>query len=116
MDFRNWFEEKASLQPDAPYILFEDQVYTYGETDARANRAANLFGKLGLGQGDNCALVMNNAPEFLFVAFNNDHPVLGDSRVRLALSMAVDRERLTRSLIIKRIASSRDNRCSGKTA
>jgi peptide/nickel transport system substrate-binding protein len=34
------------------------------------------------------------APEFLFVAFNNDHPVLGDSRVRQALSMAVDREHL----------------------
>ena len=32
------------------------------------------------------------APEFLFVAFNNDHPVLGDPKVRLALSMAVDRE------------------------
>jgi peptide/nickel transport system substrate-binding protein len=34
------------------------------------------------------------APEFLFVAFNGDHPVLGDQRVRLALSMAVDREQL----------------------
>ena len=34
------------------------------------------------------------APEFVFVAFNNDHPVLGDSRVRQALSMAVDREHL----------------------
>jgi peptide/nickel transport system substrate-binding protein len=34
------------------------------------------------------------APEFLFVAFNNDHPVLGDSRVRQALGMAVDREHL----------------------
>jgi peptide/nickel transport system substrate-binding protein len=32
------------------------------------------------------------APESLFIAFNNDYPVLGDSRVRLALSMAVDRE------------------------
>jgi peptide/nickel transport system substrate-binding protein len=34
------------------------------------------------------------SPEFLFVAFNNDHPVLSDSRVRLALSMAVDRQQL----------------------
>lgn len=34
------------------------------------------------------------APEFLFVAFNNDHPVLGDERVRLALSMAIDRGQL----------------------
>ncbi len=33
-------------------------------------------------------------PEFFFVAFNNDHPILGDPRVRLALSMAVDREQL----------------------
>jgi peptide/nickel transport system substrate-binding protein len=35
-----------------------------------------------------------STPELLFVAFNNDHPVLGDSRVRRALSMAVDRELL----------------------
>jgi peptide/nickel transport system substrate-binding protein len=35
-----------------------------------------------------------SAPEFLFVAFNGDHPVLSDQRVRLALSMAVDREQL----------------------
>jgi peptide/nickel transport system substrate-binding protein len=34
------------------------------------------------------------SPEFLFLAFNNDHPVLSDSRVRLALSMAVDRQEL----------------------
>jgi len=34
------------------------------------------------------------APEFLFVAFNNDHPILSDERVRLALSMAIDREQL----------------------
>lgn len=33
-------------------------------------------------------------PEFLFVAFNNDHPILSDSQVRLALSMAVNREQL----------------------
>ena len=34
------------------------------------------------------------APEFVFVAFNNDHPILGDPQVRLALSMAVDREEI----------------------
>jgi peptide/nickel transport system substrate-binding protein len=34
------------------------------------------------------------APEFLFVAFNNEHPLLGDRQARLALSMAVDREAL----------------------
>jgi peptide/nickel transport system substrate-binding protein len=34
------------------------------------------------------------APEFVFVAFNNDHPILSDVQVRLALSMAVDRKQL----------------------
>jgi peptide/nickel transport system substrate-binding protein len=32
--------------------------------------------------------------EFVFVAFNNEYPILSDSRVRLALSMAVDRQQL----------------------
>jgi peptide/nickel transport system substrate-binding protein len=34
------------------------------------------------------------APELVFVAFNNNHPTLSDTRVRQALSMAVDREGL----------------------
>jgi peptide/nickel transport system substrate-binding protein len=34
------------------------------------------------------------SPEFVFIAFNNEHPVLSDSRVRLALSMAVDRQQV----------------------
>jgi peptide/nickel transport system substrate-binding protein len=38
-------------------------------------------------------------PEFLFIAFNNDHPVLGDSRVRMALSMAVDRQQLLEQVL-----------------
>ena len=33
-------------------------------------------------------------PKLLFVAFNNDHPVLSDSRVRQALTKAVDRDAL----------------------
>jgi peptide/nickel transport system substrate-binding protein len=38
-------------------------------------------------------------PEFLFIAFNNDHPVLGDSRVRMALSLAVDRQQLLEQVL-----------------
>jgi len=34
------------------------------------------------------------ALELVFVAFNNEHPVLSDSQVRRALSMAVDRQRV----------------------
>jgi peptide/nickel transport system substrate-binding protein len=34
------------------------------------------------------------AGELLFVAFNNSHPLLEDARVRLALSMAIDRQSL----------------------
>jgi crotonobetaine/carnitine-CoA ligase len=69
MDFCTWFEQKAGLQPDAPYILFEDQCFSYGQTEVQTNRAANLFRRLGLGKDDKCALVMNNAPEFLFTFF-----------------------------------------------
>jgi len=40
------------------------------------------------------------AAEGYFIAFNNDHPVLGDRRVRQALSYALDRERLVDQILL----------------
>ena len=39
------------------------------------------------------------AAEYYFIAFNNDHPVLGDRRVRQALSYALDREQLVDQIL-----------------
>jgi peptide/nickel transport system substrate-binding protein len=40
------------------------------------------------------------AAEGYFIAFNNDHPVLGDRGVRQALSYALDRERLVDQILL----------------
>jgi peptide/nickel transport system substrate-binding protein len=40
------------------------------------------------------------AAEGYFIAFNNDHPVLGDERVRQALSYALDRERIVDQVLL----------------
>ena len=39
------------------------------------------------------------AAEYYFIAFNNDHPILGDGRVRRALSLTLDRRRLLEEVL-----------------
>ena len=39
------------------------------------------------------------AAEYYFIAFNNDHPILGDGRARRALSLALDRRRLLEEVL-----------------
>ncbi|MCH2185430.1 long-chain-acyl-CoA synthetase [Myxococcota bacterium] len=47
-------------------IAFEERRYTWSEVDAEANRWANFFYDLGIGQGDSVALLLDNRPEYLF--------------------------------------------------
>ena len=59
---------QARLRPDAVAIVAGDRRITYGELDARANRAARAFARRGVEAGDRVAVALRNRPEFLEAA------------------------------------------------
>lgn len=50
-------------------ILFEDERWTYGDMERRANRYARWASAIGLGPGDVVGLFMENQPDYLCVWF-----------------------------------------------
>lgn len=61
------FEKHAeSSHGDAPFLLFEDQVFSYAEANRWVNQYAHAYKELGLRKNDVIALVMENRPEFLW--------------------------------------------------
>ena len=50
---------------DKPYILFEDQVISYGDFDRATCGAANSLAAQGAKPGDGIAILMTNCPEYL---------------------------------------------------
>ena len=58
---------RAAARPDFPVIRTDAADITYGELDHTANRVANAFAALGLGQGDKAAVMLPNCPEFMFI-------------------------------------------------
>ncbi len=61
-------ERQASLQEQAPFIIFEDKIISFGEFNRRANQYASHFRELGFKKGDVVALLMENRPEYLIAA------------------------------------------------
>jgi acyl-CoA synthetase (AMP-forming)/AMP-acid ligase II len=58
--------EIASLNGDKPYIVFEDERYTYAEIDAQVRALAHLLrDEHGVGPGDRVAIAMRNYPEWV---------------------------------------------------
>ena len=62
--------EQARTRPDAPLIQFErGHMHTYAEVHALANRAGNGYADIGVGFGDNVAVMLNNRLEYLWSWF-----------------------------------------------
>ncbi|RLU02165.1 MAG: acyl-CoA synthetase [Ketobacter sp.] len=61
----------AAQHPHKPaYIMSESgHVVTYGELDKRSNQLTHLFRSLGLNKGDHIAILMENHPQFLTIAW-----------------------------------------------
>lgn len=53
------FEEQAHRIPDHPALIFEDQQFTYGDLNARANQIARMLMQRGLSQGSLVGLLVH---------------------------------------------------------
>lgn len=60
-------ESMADKKGDETYLLFEDERVTFGEIDRRTNQVANVLLDWGVKPGDKVCLMMNNAPEYLYL-------------------------------------------------
>ncbi|KAM8962011.1 long-chain fatty acid transport protein 6 [Pelodytes ibericus] len=64
------FIQQAQRIPDKKFLIFQGQVYSYGDVDRRSNRVAQVFlNHSTLKKGDTVAMLMNNEPDFLNVWF-----------------------------------------------
>jgi len=63
---RTFLEKAVTEVPDAPLLIWEDQVVSYAEFDAHVNRAASMWAGLGVRRGDRVAFMVDNKPEFLY--------------------------------------------------
>lgn len=62
------FLEAVHRHPDKPFIVFEDDVYTYLQVDHWSNRAAHaLLKHTDLRDGGTAALLLDNQPHFIFL-------------------------------------------------
>ncbi len=58
--------ELATFHGDKPYVVYEDERYTYAEIDARVRALAGLLrDQHGVGPGDRVAIAMRNYPEWV---------------------------------------------------
>ncbi|TAK29619.1 MAG: ATP-dependent acyl-CoA ligase [Chloroflexota bacterium] len=61
--------QKATECGDMPYILFEDDSWTFRQVFESANRIANGLISLGVKKGDRVAVILPNCPEHVFAFF-----------------------------------------------
>ena len=106
------FEVQAAKTPDAPAVLFREEVLSYSLLNARANQLAHALIELGVGPDGRVAIALERSPEMIvallgtlkaggaYVPLDPDYPaerlafMLEDSGARILLTQASLRERL----------------------
>jgi len=62
------FLELAKTQPAKPFIVFEGEVYTYGDGELLSNKVAHALRRhAALSEGDTVALFLGNQPCFVWL-------------------------------------------------
>lgn len=62
------FQKQVATRPDQPFILYQDQSYTYKEIDLKSNQAAwALREHAKLKTGDCVALFLGNEPAYIWI-------------------------------------------------
>src|SRR3954447_4008509 len=61
------FEAAAAEVPDKPWLLYEDESYTYAQARERIGGAAAALAERGIGRGDLVLTAARNAPEYVFL-------------------------------------------------
>ncbi|SFE39717.1 class I adenylate-forming enzyme family protein [Blastococcus tunisiensis] len=55
---RAFWEQRVDTNPDAPFLVYGQERFSYGEFDASVNRVANGLLAEGVGQGDKVAILL----------------------------------------------------------
>ncbi|KAK5867221.1 hypothetical protein PBY51_011734 [Eleginops maclovinus] len=62
------FVDAVNADPHKPFVLFEEETFTYRDAEELSNKAARVFLQSGLvKEGDTVALFLRNEPVFLWV-------------------------------------------------
>ncbi|MBU2983345.1 LLM class flavin-dependent oxidoreductase [Lentibacter algarum] len=63
-----FFEAQAAKTPDAQALVFEGEVLTYAELNAKANKAAHVLRSMGVNAGTLVGLAVHRGPQLLIGA------------------------------------------------
>ena len=63
------FENQVKRIPQKPFVIFEDQKYTYEYMNKQANKVAHIAQSIGLKKGDIVAMMQLNEPAFIWTFF-----------------------------------------------
>ena len=58
---------QAEKIPDAPFLLWNDERFSFGRVDALANASARGFRELGVGPGDTVSFFMETCPDWIWL-------------------------------------------------
>ena len=80
--------KRADASSGEPFLYFRDRTFTFGEMEARSDRAAAFLKEMGVEKGDKVCLLLTNRPEFIELWFGLAK--LGAAMVPLSTTLKAD--------------------------